>query len=63
MRSIRLVGPSPKHQWEVYSQNIDRCKRCGSMFHRVADGAHGAYYCSPTPEWLRAHPDDDLEQR
>lgn len=60
---MAIKGPSPKHVWRFASQNVDKCLRCGSHFHRVADGAHGAFYCAPTPQWLQAHPEDDRKQR
>lgn len=51
-------GPSPRHMWEVKSQTCDVCKRCGSTYlHRV--GGRAAFYCYPTPEWLKANPQDD----
>jgi len=52
------IGPSLRHAWEVASQNVDRCARCGRNFHRVAD-AHGPSYCESTPAWMAAHPEDD----
>jgi hypothetical protein len=51
-------APSKRHVWKVEHQNVDRCQRCGSGFHRIAD-ARAAVYCFPTPAWLSAHPDDD----
>jgi len=57
------IGPSPKHRWKVFSQNVDCCERCGTMFHRLADGLHGAFYCAPSPAWLAANPTDDGEER
>ncbi len=51
--------PSSRHVWKVASQNVDYCERCGTRFHRIADGPSGAIYCSPTPQWIAAHPDDD----
>ncbi len=58
-----IKGPSPRHVWRYVSQHVDKCLRCGSHYHRLTDGAHGAFYCAPTPQWLKEHPDDDKEQR
>lgn len=54
-------SPSKRHVWFVASQTVDGCRRCGTRFHRIADG-RAAVYCSPTPEWLAANPDDDHKQ-
>jgi hypothetical protein len=51
--------PSKRHVWFVVSQNVDGCKRCGTRFHRIADGPSGAVYCVPTPQWLADNPTDD----
>lgn len=50
--------PSPRHVWYVKSQNTDACRRCGTLYYRPGGGS-GAVYCSPTPQWLAEHPDDD----
>lgn len=64
------VGQSPRHVWKVaYTTKsppfvcVERCERCGSHFHPLADGLHGPFYCNPTPDWLRAHPEDDRKER
>jgi len=58
-----VKGQSPRHVWRYASQDVDHCLRCQRSYHRRADGAHGPFYCVPTPGWLRAHPDDDRKER
>ena len=54
--------PSARHIWYCKSQNVDVCRRCGTMFHRIADAPSGAVYCVATPQWLADHPDDDRKK-
>ena len=51
--------PSPKHLWYVTSQGVDAFRRCGCSY-IGAGGGTGPVYCSPTPEWLQAHPGDTM---
>ncbi len=60
---MAIKGQSPRHVWTVAHQNVDHCERCGRSYHRIADGAHGPFYCYPQPEWLCEHPDDDRKER
>lgn len=60
---MKITGPSPRHVWRYQAAEVDRCDRCGSHYHRRADGAHGAFFCHPTPAWLAVHPEDDGKER
>ena len=69
MRKRSKVAPmrsSPRHVWrvayQVASGCVERCDRCGGSFHPGLDG-YGPVYCAPSPDWLRAHPDDDRGER
>lgn len=58
--------PSKKHVWQLvnYTQStgaVERCSRCKCHFIEKAD-ATAARYCSPTPEWLWEHPEDNREE-
>jgi hypothetical protein len=55
--SYGLEHRTTRHVWVVEGQNVDRCERCGSRFHRLADGSC-ARHCYASPAWLRTHPED-----
>lgn len=67
----RLYGPSPLHQWKVVAQPkapngsrryiVEKCDRCERHFVEGSE-AHGPIWCTPTKDWLAAHPGDE-EQR
>ena len=54
--------PSKRHVWEVSGIGrtlTEHCKRCG-CYYVPAHGGIASLYCSPKPQWLKEHPDDDL---
>lgn len=66
--ATKITGPSPRHIWKLVAfhgarDHVARCERCGSHYVERADGAHGAFYCHPTPSWLATHPEDDRKER
>jgi len=55
--------PSKRHVWTFLRSSertgaIEHCARCQSHFIEKAD-TRGPVYCYPTPEYLKAHPEDD----
>jgi len=59
-------SPSKLHVWETirgknFNNYHEHCLRCGSRWSpKGFDRA--AFYCNPKPEWLKEHPDDDMEE-
>jgi hypothetical protein len=62
--------PSSRHVWKHtgyakegggHDRHIVHCERCGSN-HSPAWGGSAPIHCFPSPEWLRAHPEDDRKE-